>query len=484
MDAPADFARGVETRNGLQVVADHFGLRRNGETAHRVVDARPEADRIELALIYLRVVEDLRVEGRILLRLHGFVPGLERRQEGVLRDLMEVGQGFRRIKGLDDALFQARLQGFRRDVSDVVDAHRQDRGMSRRDDRVGADLAVAGFVHEALPGFRIDHEAVAHDRLDDLGRHAEALFVGRGPGSELNPVHLNVGRADALRRHQGVARGAGLVRRFKLRPEARVVKLAKFHVLREAAARQDEALLHAHAHVLPALFVRELVAFRDHGARDAAVFNDDVNEARAVLNLDAEALGLFNERLHELGAVTLHVGRASRHRVAAVEGEAVELHADHVADPFVGRKGVVRHHAGEFLVHEAAARLQHVAVELIGRVLDARGLLQVASRRGDAAAAERGVAAEHHHLFNQKRIGPGRAGFDRGAEARVARTHDEDVAFAVPGSGGFRRVRGVGGARHQAGTRESEDVSTGKLVHVSLLVRSKNISLLNRVLRA
>ena len=57
-----------------------------------------------------------------------------------------------------------------------------------------------------------------------------------------------------------------------------------------------------------------------------------------------------------------------------------------------------------------------------------------------------------------------------------------DVPFAL--LGGTCRVRGVGGARHQAGTRESEDVSTGKLVHVSLLVRSKNISLLNRVLRA
>ena len=397
---------------------------------------------------------------------------------------MEVGQGFGRIKGLHDALFEPRLQGFGRNVSDVVDAHREHRGMSRRDDRVGADLAVAGFVHEALPGFRINHEAVAHDRFDDLRSNAEALFVGRGPGTELNPVHLNVGRTDALRRHQGVARGAGLVRRFELRPETRVVEFAQFHVLREAAAREDEALLHADAHVLAALFIREFVALRDHGARDAAVLNDDVDQARAVLNLYAEALGLFDEGLDELRAVALLIRGAAGHRVTAVEGEAVELHADHVAHPFVGGKRVVGDDPGELFVHEAAARLQHVAVELVGRVLHARGLLQVAPRRGDAATAERGVAAQHHHLLNEERVGSGRAGFDRGAKTRVARTHDENVAFAVPGSGRFSRMRGVGGARHQTGTRESEDVSTGKLVHVSLLVRSKNISLLNRVLRA
>ena len=194
---------------------------------------------------------------------------------------MEFGERLGVRELLHDAVFKALLQCFRRHVLHVGGAHRKDGRVARGDDRVGANLAVAGFVHEALAGLRIDHEAVAHDRFNDLGRDAEARLVGRGPGAELNPVHLDFNCAGAVRCEKRVACGARLVRAFELRAEARIVDRAKPHVLAEAAARKDDALLGAVESLLAAAFLREAVAFFDFSAEHGAVLRDELREARS-----------------------------------------------------------------------------------------------------------------------------------------------------------------------------------------------------------
>ena len=116
-----------------------------------------------------------------------------------------------------------------------------------------------------------------------------------------------------------------------------------------------------------------------------------------------------------------------------MEGEAVKLDADVVAHPFIGGKRIVGHHAREVRMREAAARLQHVGVKAVGGVVrDARCLLQVGARRGNAAAAKKRVAAEDRHLFNEDHVRARVLCFNGGAEPRIARAHDEHVAGLRP----------------------------------------------------
>ena len=354
MDAPGDFTRGIEPRNHLAVCGEHAGLRVDRKPAHRVVDARPEAHGIELALIFKGVVEDLRLEIGIGLAGDVTVPAGELFDERRFRDLVEVGQRFDRIELLDDALFEPRLESRGRNVLDVFGRDDEHRRVTRRDDRVGTHFAVARFVHEALPRLRIDHKAVTHDRFDDLRRNAEARFVGRSPGTELNPVHMKRCRTDLLRRNQRVARRTRLVRAFELRPEARVVQASKRDVLRETAARKHDPLRRTVVDELPGVVLRENVPFAHGGTHDATVFGEDFFEARARRNGDALGLALVDQGFHELGAVSVLVGGAARDGMTAVVGEAVELDADVVAHPLVRGKRIVRDDAGELFVHEAA----------------------------------------------------------------------------------------------------------------------------------
>lgn len=162
---------------------------------------------------------------------------------------------------------------------------------------------------------RIDHGPEADAGFNEERRNAEALFVGRGPGTELDPVHLDGVGADFLGFHDHFARGARMVRGGELVREARVLAHAVLDVLGEAAGGDEDALGGAHVDHLAGVLAAEAVA---RAGLDAdhflLVVDDDLVDDEAQARLNAEFLELGEHRKDEARA------RVVRHGVGALDG--------------------------------------------------------------------------------------------------------------------------------------------------------------------
>ena len=86
--------------------------------------------------------------------------------------------------------------------------------MFERQNGVGANLAVGGFVHEALARDRVDCKPEAGGVLHIVNGNTEAVFVGARHRKTLNPVHLRHAGTDHLRARRRVARCADVIGRF------------------------------------------------------------------------------------------------------------------------------------------------------------------------------------------------------------------------------------------------------------------------------
>ena len=485
MDTARDFAGGVEALDRVAADVKNLSLVVDFETAHGVVHARPETDGEEGAFdVGHGVLEHHAVEVRILLILDVAVEGVVRLLEGVERDLQIVGHGLEVRIDLDDAVLDGAVIEFLRHVLaddrrfGVLQRRVDDGGVTHGDDGVGADLAVAGFLDEALGGDRIDHRTVAEGGFNEERSETEALFVGRGPRPHLDPVHLNGVGTDHLGFLNHFARGARMVRGVELFVEARVVRHAHLDVVREAARSEEDTLRGADVRDLAGLFTAVAIVDAGLDAEDAVVFvNDDFVDDRAQTRFDAVFLELGEHRVDEAGAGVVRHGVGALDGVTAVEGDGLELDADLVAEPIEVFDGFVGDAAGERRMSETAAGLDDVGEEQVGVVLDAFGLLHVGAGRGDGAAVDDGIAAGGGHLVDDHDfigLHAEAVGFQSGGEAGKARTDDEEARGFVPLGGNLRaRERGDGrtGESGRAERGAAEEGTTGKNRHVCLLLR-------------
>ena len=135
-----------------------------------------------------------------------------------------------------------------------------------------------------------------------------------------------------------------------------------------------------------------------------------------------------------------------------MEGDGLELHADLVAEPVEVFSRFVGDAAGKSRMGEAAARLDDVGVEEVGRILDAGLFLHVGAGSGDGAAVDDGVAARNRHLVEDEDLVGGHAeltSFKRGGEAGEARADDHEFLRFIPGD--VLRFRGGNGLHEREG---------------------------------
>ena len=311
------------------------------------------------------------------------------------------------------------------------------------------DLAEV-LLHEA-PAVRVDLDAVA--RMHE--RRRVAVTHGRNR-TRIELVHVHhpghdlFGHADVFTGRPGRA-----AHNHAGGPRADV--LADHGVVAGKAAGGENHAAFGHQFDAAVLF----------NAGDAehveALVGHELDRLRVVANGHARLLKRLEHHLHHVGAAREAVD--CRHDVAAHAFGRVLLpdlvrHAV-VAEPvdaFARNLGIG---ADEGRIGTTARNLHHLLeVEFLGIVV----LVLIARfRRGDPAGAVGGRAVGTAHLLDEKNLGALFLGFERGAEAREARAHHDDVPLLAGdlrlgldcGGGRERDACGSGGTRaHEAGLEQ------------------------------
>ena len=261
--------------------------------------------------------------------------------------------------------------------------------MADGNDGVGANLAVARFLNEALAGCRVDHQTVADGGFNKERCQSEAVFIGAGPRTELDPVHLNGVGADHLCGLQSFARCARMVGGSEFFVQARIMFHTHLDILAEAAGGKQHALRGTDVVNLTGLFTTETIVTASLHAQNGTGFgiNDQFVNDRAKLHGNAVFLALLVHRDDEAGTGIVVHGVAARHGVTAVESHGLELHAD-LLEPVIVFHRTVGDVAGQIRVSQAAAGLDDVGKEKIGVVLDAGSLLHIGAGSSHCAAVD------------------------------------------------------------------------------------------------
>lgn len=280
----------------------------DADAAHAVVDLRPDAAGVEGRLVELDGELERAVELLVLAGRDHVVPAGDLGLEFGGGHLEMVGQGFERVELPDHLVLEAVAKGLGLlDALAVGEADRID-GLAvfhEAEDGVGAGLAVGKFVAEALAGAHVDHDAhrEAGDRVE-LAHETEALFVGRGPGAELDLVDLDRGAADGEHLEHAFAGGAHVVRGVEALVKRRILLHAEPEVAREAARGHDHALARGVGLKHAGLLLRELVAFADLEADDAAFgVADEFLHLGVEVHVDAVLAAAVGERARDAAAV-------------------------------------------------------------------------------------------------------------------------------------------------------------------------------------
>ena len=416
MDAAGHLAGSIQAGDGVAHDVHGLVVGVDAHAAHAVVDAGVHGDGVERRGLE-RLDETGGAAERVLGAADALVVGVDRRLQRVGRDTERVGEAGQVVSL--DAHLAVLIAGAGAVV--VVD------GLVVDDPDLAAvllelggrhDVAGVHLVDEALAGVVHQDGAAAADALGDEGA------AGVDGGVDLDLAHLNEVGAGLLRHDHAVAGDAGGVRGDE-RGEVGTVLGDHVGVGAEAAGAQDDGLGAVGGAVLAG-----------DAAHRAGLVLHELGRADVVDDLDA---GVLDGRGHGRdvgGADGRPVGGtvAALHRHAAGGGDVVE-HQAVGGEPVDGGGGALAHRGHEVDVAPVVAADQRLADEQVGRVLDALlllvgGLGGVHARRGVArVAAREGALLEDDDLLDA-----GLFGGQRGAHARAAHAHDDDVVVAA-GSG-------------------------------------------------
>lgn len=414
----------------LSVVVDHHA-------AHGVVNLRANFNAVERGLGNVQTLVELQdaVEVLVVAFLHEVVELLNFSKERVLLDAEVLGQCFERVELLDSAHFQRQANERRVDgLDDGVVANGDRVVLVVADDlehSVSLDLAAGVFVHEALAGLAVDHEAQVHAGVvGEVHGNAEALFVRVAIGKELQPAELNRSSTDTQGLDQNTSGCARLVGGVGGGNHARILDLTEPDVAGEAAGGEHDAELGANGVALARLVFKvvahELVVEAIAGTIGDAehfalvVAHDEVVELGASADHDVLDLLQFSvHRANVTGAGTSldfvgtgnGVAAFKEHVVGHEFATAVDNHLDRVVAA-IGDGGK------QIGVVDAEAIAQAVFNEEFLAVLDALSLLYRIAGAGNVAAADGGVAADDAHLFKHQNAQTGAAGLESAGPCR------------------------------------------------------------------
>ncbi len=395
--------------------------------------------------------------------LHEVVELLDFGKERVLLDAEVLGQCFERVELLDSAHFQRQANERRVDgLDDGVVADGDRVVLVVADDlehSVSLDLAAGVFVHEALAGLAVNHEAQVHAGVvGEVHGNAEALFVRVAIGKELQPAELNRCSADTQCLDQNASGCARLVGGVGGGHHARILDLTEPDVAGEAAGGEHDAELGANGVALARLVFKvvanELVVEAIAGTIGDAehfalvVAHDEVVELGA--SADHDILNLLQFSVHRANVAGARtsldfvgtgngVAAFKEHVVGHEFATAVDNHLDRVVAA-IGDGGK------QIGVVDAEAIAQAVFNEEFLAVLDALSLLYRIAGAGNVAAADGGVAADDAHLFEHQNAQTGAAGFESAGHAGETGTDDDDVEFFFIGLDGGSGDAGIGGS--------------------------------------
>lgn len=449
MHAARHFTASVQTLDrGVSRGADHLGVVVDHHAAHGVVNLRADFNAVERGLGNVQTLVELQnaVEVLVSAFLHEVVELLDFGKERVLLDAEMLGQSFESVELLDRAHFErqtheGRVDGF--DDGVVADGDRV--VLVVADDLehgVSLDLAAGVFVHEALAGLAVDHEAQVHASVvGEVHGNTEALFVGVAVGKELQPAQLNRSGADAQSLDQHAGSSTGLVGGVGGGHHARILNLTEPDVAGEAAGGEHDAELGANGVALAGLvfqvvaheLVVEAVAGTIGNAENftLVVAHDEVVELGTGANNDVLDLLQFGvhrtdvagarTRLDFVGAGN-GVAAFKEHVVGHEFATAVNHHLDRVVATISDRGKQVG-------VVDAETIAQAVFNEEFLAVLDALSLLNRIAGAGNVAAADGGVAADDAHLFEHQHAQTGATGLESAGHAGKTGTDDDDVEF-------------------------------------------------------
>ena len=198
MDAAGRFACCVQTGNRITLDVENLGFFVDFKTAHGVVNARPQTNSVEGPLgVEDGIFEEHAVEFRVLHGFHIAVEFFVFFLKGGIVQLVEVRQRFEVVEFTNNAVLECgfKLFGLHVFADDFVHhvgfAGVDDRRFTKGNNGISANFTVAGFFNEALAGCRVNHGAVADHRFHGKWGQTEAVFVGRSPGAQLDPVHVD-----------------------------------------------------------------------------------------------------------------------------------------------------------------------------------------------------------------------------------------------------------------------------------------------------
>ena len=243
--ARGGFARSVQSGNrlvGANVKHAAFNVRH--ETAHAVMDlGREFTDEPGTVLHRDLFLVDVAAPRRIGAVGDHLVEAVDFLLEDVEIDAATLGKRFERVVAVDDLALDHLFEVARAQTLELVA-----NGLATlavllfKHDRVGTNLAVGEFVHEALAVGVDPNAKFGGIRLVEFPTNAHALFTRIAPRTALNPVVLDLHGADRGGFAPEFGRGAGLVRAVELFVELRVLEHAVNEVGAEPAVAEDDTL--------------------------------------------------------------------------------------------------------------------------------------------------------------------------------------------------------------------------------------------------
>ena len=420
MDAARCLTAGEEAGNDLTLGADDLGLGVDLDTAHRVVDARGDLDRIERGNGEI-LVHALAAEFLILALGDGGVPGLHGLHK-VLRGLIVHPHG------LGELLIGLTCHGIAAGDKLLRQRNLVHQLLIEDDEGIGAGLLQLSLGDHIAPVHIVDktlalgvHQdgTVAAERL----RNQQAVGLDHGR-VELNLLHIDGGSADRLSHQDTVAGRAGMVGGDRV-GKARIKARHQFKVCTEAAGRKHDRL---------GLHGVEMLGILGLHADNLAILHQDLGRAGVEHHVHTQLLDLVLELIDEVLADRETALRLMQ--VLAALGTAGGLNlrqrsADGI-QPVNGFGAVLGKGANQIGIGQVVAETERILnVVFHGAVGQAERFLILGIGSVHAALGAQAVAAHHGHFLQDEDIGPLLGGAHRSRQTGAAGTDDQHVTLKL-----------------------------------------------------